>query len=540
MQNEPWFKKCVLYQIYPRSFKDSNNDGVGDLKGIIEKLDYLYGTDDSLGVNAIWISPIYASPMVDFGYDVSDYYSIHPIFGTMSDFDELVRLAHKRDLKIMMDYVPSHTSDQHEWFKQSKSSVNNPKRDWYIWADPASDGGPPNNWLSVFGGSAWEYDQKTKQYYLHTFLKEQPDLNWRNPKLKNEMMDVLRFWIEKGVDGFRTDAFPHIFKDPKLRNEPKNAKYKPNQSSWNQLKHIYTLELPDAAKLYDWFEEIFNEYPNRQLYMVTEDYTDIKGLKWHYKNSNPKHFAPLNLNMTGIKWNAKSIKTFIDKCEASLDDDDWPNYGFGNHDVDRVSQRYGIKNTRVVAMLLLTLRGMPILYYGDELGMQNCKIPADKVQDPFELRDPGKGTGRDPQRTPMQWDDSKFAGFSETEPWLPISKDCKSYNVKRLEKDKQSILSLYKLLSKTRTFSEALSMGKYAPNDLGNKNIFSFYRVRKNEKYLIILNFSGAKQKVKINEQALTIIVDTNMTRNGQIIKSGIFEVKGNAGYLMRLRTYDY
>lgn len=531
-----WYKNLILYQIYPRSFKDSNGDGIGDILGIVEKLDYLAGNENSLGINAIWLSPIYDSPMADFGYDISDYYSIHPVFGTMSDFDVLIRAAHLKNIKVFMDFIPTHTSDQNKWFLESKSSVNSTKRDWYIWADQTSDGSLPNNWQSVFGGSAWELDKNTGQYYLHTFLKEQPDLNWRNPEVVSEMLNVLRFWIEKGVDGFRTDSLPHVFKDPNLRDEPINHDYQEGQWSWMKLKHIHTTNLPEMADLFKYFNELFDSFPDRQLYMVTEDFfAGPKELRWYYEHINTDKFAPLNLSLPRIEWSAEKVKNFVDEYEQALGDDYWPNYCLGNHDNPRLSKRYGTQNVRTAAMLLLSLRGLPVLYYGDEIGMQNVEIPEDQVQDPFEIKDPGKGAGRDPERTPMQWDNSVNSGFSIGKPWLPIAEDYKERNVMRQISDQTSILELYKRLIRLRLEHNSLLQGKYIPSALSNRNIFAYYRRSDDEIILVLLNFTDKNETVVL-ENNVKVLIDTKLKEVGKIISQGNFEVQANTGYILSIQ----
>lgn len=509
----PWFKKGPLYQIYPRSFKDSNADGVGDLRGIINKLDYLAGAPDSLGVSAIWISPFYKSPMKDFGYDVSDYYSIDPLFGDMQDFEDLVNECNTRNLAVIMDFIPSHTSDKNAWFVASSRDRNNEKSDWYIWADPAEDGGPPNNWLSVFGGSAWEYVESRDQYYMHTFLSEQPDLNWRNPEVVSEMKNVLRFWISKGVSGFRTDAFPHVFKDPELHDEPSNPNYDESMWSWHKLIHTKTMDLPELAKLYDWFEQVFAEFPERKLFLLTEDFfADAKQLKWHYAHSNNEYFAPLNLQLPGMDWDAKKYQDFFDNYYGLLEDDEWPNITMGNHDNKRMVDRIGVENIRAAALMLMTLRGLPVIYYGEELGLSNVVIPPEKAQDPFELRDPNKGNGRDPQRTPMQWNSDKWAGFSETEPWLPLGRNYAEQNVDKLSQDSKSILNFYKELISLRSSSTALQTGAYAPFATGKDSLFSYWRKDDNSSNLIILNFDNNEVHISLPTGANKKVISTDNT----------------------------
>ena len=495
----------VMYQIYPRSFMDSNNDGVGDIKGIISRLNYL----QELGINSLWLSPIYPSPMADFGYDISDYQDIDPLFGNLDDFDKLVSGARDRNISIVMDYVANHTSDQHLWFKESRSNKQSSKRDWYIWCDPAEDGGPPNNWLSIFGGSAWELDNTTGQYYLHTFLKEQPDLNWRHPAVKEAMLDVLRFWINRGVEGFRTDAFAHIMKDKKLHNEPENPNYKKGDWEYTKLNHTLTQRLPELSTIYDYFNDVFKEYPNRNIFMVTEDYAGIDDINWHYKNSNFKRFAPLNLVFSELHWDALTIKNFINEYSLSVPTENWPNYALGNHDQPRIAGRAGDESTKIAALLQLTLRGMPIIYYGDEIGMQNVSIPSDKIHDPVSFRDPN-AKNRDPQRTPMQWNASDYAGFSNAEPWLPVSDNYKEVNVEKELDNPESLLNIYRKLIKLIKQSPALLYGSYRPFVTKNESIMGYWRMKDEEEFLVLINFGSDAQEITISLEQSQLIFSSN------------------------------
>lgn len=493
-----WASRAVVYQIYPRSFKDSNGDGVGDLDGIIEKLDYLNdGTDKSLGINAIWLSPIYKPPMVDFGYDVSDFYDIDPIFGTLEIFGKFVFEAHRRGIKVLMDFVPNHTSSQHSWFLEFSSSRNNPKRDWYIWRDPKPDGSPPNNWLSVFGGSAWTFDEKTQQYYLHSFLAEQPDLNWRNQGVRDEMTRVMKFWLNRGVDGFRTDAIYYLIKDNEFRDDPINPNYIPGKDGpYNTLLHTYSQGRPEIFDTTNTLCEVLGKYENK--FMVSEVYLGLPDMAKMYKACANKLHAPFNFNLMSIPWNADEFKKFIDAFEGSLTPDDVPNYVLGNHDKPRLASRLGRQQARVAAMLLLTLRGMPIIYYGDELGMEDVSIPAEKQKDPWGKLTPGFQLGRDPERTPMQWNSRPYAGFSDIEPWLPVAEDYKEYNVETESAAPHSTFNLYRKLIHLRKDSLAIQQGSYHSLDIDNNNIFGFVRESGKEKFLILLNFSNAHQTVRI------------------------------------------
>ena len=370
-----WWQRGLIYQIYPRSFADSNGDGIGDLQGIISKLDHVRW----LGVNAIWLSPLYSSPMVDFGYDVSDYTDIHPIFGTLKDFDALLAAAHRRGLKVILDFVPNHTSNQHPWFLQSRSSRHHPKRDWYLWRDPSANGGPPNNWLSTFGGSAWEWDAGTNQYYYHAYLKQQPDLNWRNPDVQSAMHRVMRFWLERGVDGFRVDVIWHLIKDELFRDNPVNPDYRPGQWPYQELLATYTTDRPEVHDIIAGMRRILDEYDDRM--MVGEIYLPVERLVTYYGTGGSGTHLPFNFQLIELPWHAGTIAGAVDAYEASLPSNGWPNWVLGNHDKPRIASRIGPAQARVAATLLLTLRGTPTLYYGDEIGMQDVAIPPELVQD---------------------------------------------------------------------------------------------------------------------------------------------------------------
>jgi alpha-glucosidase len=450
-----WWQRGTIYQIYPRSFQDSNGDGVGDLPGITARLDYLRW----LGVDAVWISPMYPSPMKDFGYDVSDYTNVDPLFGTLNDFDELLREAHARDLKVILDFVPNHTSDEHLWFVESRSSRTHPKRDWYIWRDPAPDGGPPNNWLSCFGGSAWEYHAASGQYYYHAFLKAQPDLNWRHPDVRSAMLNVLRFWLDRGVDGFRVDVLWHIIKDEGFRNNPPNPDYQPGADPFQSLIPFYTTDRPEVHDVISEIRKLFDEYEDRVL--IGEIYLPFDRLIQYYGADLSGVHLPFNFQLILADWDARHIARLIGDYEEALPERGWPNWVLGNHDQPRIASRVGPAQARVAAMLLLTLRGTPTIYYGDEIGMQNVPIPHDRIKDPFEKNVPGIGLGRDPQRTPMQWSVARNAGFTVAEPWLPIASDYVSNNVEAERDDPASMLTLHRHLLQLRRGEPALEVGSF-------------------------------------------------------------------------------
>ena len=414
----PWWEPGVVYQVYPRSFQDSNGDGIGDLAGIATRLEHL----EWLGVDAIWISPIFRSPMADFGYDVADYRDIDPVFGTLADFDRLVEAAHARGIRVLLDFVPNHSSDLHPWFLESRSSRADPRRDWYLWADPAPGGGPPNNWLSVFGGPAWEWDEPTGQFYYHAFTKEQPDLNWRNPDVRAEMYDVLRFWLDRGVDGFRVDVMWHLVKDDRLRDNPPDPDWTPDRpGSSFRLQATYTTDRPETMDIVADMRAVLDEFGDRVL--IGEIYLPYERLVAYYGThpDRPGAHLPFNFRLLLVPWQAGEIMAAITAYEAVLPAHGWPNWVLGNHDQPRLASRVGRAQARVAAMLLLTLRGTPTVYYGEELGMEDVPIPPDLEQDP--ARFDGPNGGRDPERTPMRWDGSPGAGFTTGTPWLPVGGD---------------------------------------------------------------------------------------------------------------------
>lgn len=514
MKKNSWEKR-VVYQIYPRSFNDSNGDGIGDINGITEKLDYL----KDLGVTALWLSSIYCSPMNDFGYDVSDYYQIDPLFGSLKDFDNLLKRAHKRDIKVLMDFVPNHTSQEHAWFHESRESKRSSKRDWYIWKQPTKSGAVPNNWLSVFGGSAWQFDEKTGEYYLHSFDVSQPDLNWRNPDVVKEVKKIMRFWLKRGVDGFRVDVAYHLFKDLYFRDEPDNPEYQiGKQSQYHSLSHIYTVGLPETVQMLKKLHNVIDEYEDR--FMVCEIYTFLKEIVNLYRIIDHHSFAPFNFSFLSLPWKAQDQKRFIDEFDEMIGDDYFPTYVLGSHDFPRIVSKLGEKQARAAALLQLTLRGIPFIYYGEELGMKNRHIPKDKLKDPIALHMKGSGFGRDPVRTPMQWDDSKHAGFSDVEPWLPLENEFRSRNVMAETMDKTSFFNLYTSILKLRSTRSSLSSGKYIPASCKNPDVFGFFRRDENEETYILANFSKESHETKLPRGHWNILLSTHLDTVGKIEKS--------------------
>jgi alpha-glucosidase len=528
--SRPWWQSAVIYQIYPRSFQDTNDDGIGDLNGITQRLPDLI----DLGVDAIWISPIFRSPMKDFGYDISDYVDVDPIFGTMADFERLIAEAHARGIKVILDFVPNHSSDQHAWFLESRASRTSPKRDWYIWRDPAPGGGPPNNWLSEFGGSAWEFDAATGQYYYHAFLNSQPDLNWRNPEVVAAMCDVLRFWMRKGIDGFRVDVIWHLIKDRRFRDNPPNPNYHAGRPPNEALIPLYTTDLPEVHDVIGTLRRTIDEFPDRLL--IGEIYLPVERLVAYYGRDLGGVHLPFNFALLSARWDAKHLQALITEYEGALPKGGWPNWVLGNHDRPRIAGRVGQRQAAVAAMLLLTLRGTPTIYNGDELGMPQVDIPRHRVRDPFERNVPGIGVGRDGCRTPMQWDSSRNAGFSRVDPWLPLADDWRSNNVANLREDALSILNLYRRLLRVRKERPALSLGSYRPYVV-DEDLLAYYRELNDSRLLIVLNLTDGPQALKLEEGAhARILVSTEAKRDGDLVK-GTVTLAGDEGLVIDMAS---
>jgi alpha-glucosidase len=532
-ERQKWFQGAVIYQIYPRSFYDADGTGIGNLQGIIDKLDYLGGSPESLGITAIWISPIYTSPMADFGYDVADYENIDPVFGNLKIFKKLVHEAHKRSIKIIMDFVPNHSSDQHPWFIESKSSVNNPKRDWYVWRDPTADGSPPNNWLSVFGGSAWELSTLTNQYYLHSFLAKQPDLNWDNPVVREAMKSAMRFWLDLGVDGFRVDAVDWLSKDADLRDDPIDANAINKKAGYDHesLRHSFSRDGPHLFDRLNEMTDVLAEYQDR--FMITEAHPEtdnkIAGYLRYYQGVNPHLSAPFNFEGIYLPWKVAAFRKFVDSFQASMEPDYTPIYTVGNHDESRIASRIGPAAARTAALMLLTLPGIAFIYYGEELGMTDVPIPDSQIHDPFAA--PGKG--RDPERTPMQWSASPQAGFTTGQPWLPVAADYPTVNVVAESNSASSSLNLYKRLIRFRNQSAAIQTGSFEAIDI-NEHIFSYERRLGPDTLLILLNFSDQPQPVKVSGLRGTISVSTHLDHENTPVNEAL-ELAPNEGVIIRV-----
>lgn len=502
-----WPEGAIVYQIYPRSFYDSNNDGIGDIPGVTARLNYL----KSLGVNVIWLSPFYPSPMADFGYDVADYCDVDPMFGTLNDMDKLIKAAHAHDIRVLVDLVPNHTSDEHEWFRESRKSHDNAYADWYIWKDPKGKDKrgkpiPPNNWLDIFTGeTAWEWEPTRQQFYLHSFDVHQPDLNWTNPEVREAIKSAMRFWLDRGVDGFRVDAVRHMGKDPLFKDNPRNPDYHgEHKNRYGSIIHKYS---QGAPQLYVYLAEMAavlreEPYKKRLRFMVTEAWPEgderIEEYMAYYEGMDPEVAAPFIFEGFYLSWHAGPWHKFLGQFHEVLKSYSplgVSSYAFGNHDKDRLATHLGEDAARSAAVMLLTLPGMVFIYNGEEIGMVNGKIPPSFVQDPAA----DGGEGRDPERTPMQWTPDKNAGFSEAETtWLPMADGFEKTNVKTESKDPSSFLTLYRQLGKLRNNSAALKRGDIKLIKTGHDSILGYIRTSGSKSLLVLVNFTNRATTAEI------------------------------------------
>jgi alpha-glucosidase len=526
-----WWQTGVVYEIYPRSFADANGDGVGDLAGITERLDHLAW----LGVDAIWVAPFYPSPMADFGYDITDHTDVDPLFGSLADFDALLAATHQRGIRLIVDYVPNHTSDQHPWFQASRSSRADPQREWYVWRDPAPGGGPPNNWISMFGGPAWELDEATGQYYLHSFLKEQPDLNWRHPEARAAMLNVLRFWLDRGVDGFRIDVAQFVAKDPALRDNPPNPQPErlAHFGEWRHQLHLYDHGHDDLHDIYREVRQLVDSYPGDRVTIGELHHPDLDVWVGFYGQELDEIHLPFNFHLLRAAWNAASVRAVVDGISGVLPRDAWANWVLGNHDQPRVASRVGHAQARVAMMLLLTLRGAPTLYYGDEIGMQNVAVPKHLMRDPWGMTEPTQG--RDPERTPMQWDASPNAGFCPpvVEPWLPLADDSAERNVIAQREDRTSLLNLTRRLLELRRLKPALFVGDYARLEAPD-GVFAYARrAAGGATMLVALNFTDGSCPLTLPAEA-RVVLSTDLQREQELVRSSV-QLAPNQGLLLEV-----
>ncbi len=546
-----WWQTGVIYQVYPRSFQDTDGDGVGDLRGITAWLDYLVG----LGVDAVWISPFYPSSMADFGYDVTDYTGVDPLFGTLEDFDALLAAAHAKGLRVILDFVPNHSSDQHPWFVESRSSRECPKRDWYLWHDaapPGEDWRPapervPNNWMSHFGGPAWTWDEGTQQFYLHSFLKEQPDLNWRNPEVRAAIYAAMRFWLDRGVDGFRMDVLWLLIKDEFFRDNPPNPVYDGAQHDVKRVLPVHNADQSETQEIVAEMRAVLDAYGptmgaangGSSRVLIGEIYLPLPKLVRYYGAVPQLSGAnlPFNFHLIQTRWAADAIADVIRSYEALLPAGAWPNYVLGNHDQPRLASRIGAQQARAAAMLLLTLRGTPTMYYGDELGMADVAIAPEQVRDPAEKNEPGKGRGRDPERSPMLWVSAPNAGFTRPDatPWLPLEKGWETENAAAQSQRPKSMLVLYRKLLALRRQHDTLHSGAIADVE-AEGSVLRFRRVGladgESTDFQVLLNLGMEVATVKC--AAGTVVLTTLLDGEGSRV-GGAVTIEGGEGLLIAL-----
>jgi alpha-glucosidase len=514
--DRPWWQRAVLYQVYVRSFADSDGDGVGDLRGIVDRLDYLRW----LGVDALWLSPITVSPDKDWGYDVADYTEVQPVFGGMAALEELVAQADARDLRVIIDIVPNHTSDQHPWFQEARASRESAHRDWYVWADAKPDGAPPNNWRSTFGGgSAWKLDEPTGQYYLHNFLPEQPDLNWWNEDVRAAFDDILRFWLDRGIAGFRIDVAHGIVKDRELRDNPEAREEDTEVYRWMGQRPEFSMLRPEVHDVFRRWREISSAREPERVLIGETVVHDVETLATFYGTGVDELHLAFNFVFLEADFTAQTLAPVVAKTEELLPERAWPVWTLGNHDVTRFPTRWADgdeRRVRLALMLLLTLRGTPVLYYGDEIGMVQADVPEDRVVDPVGLLREGSRFGRDGARTPMPWTGEPGAGFTTAgvEPWLPFGD--LSRNVADQRADPRSVLHLVRDLIGLRRTVPDLATGAYAQVDAAE----GAWAYRRGERAAVALNLSEADATVPGLSGRIEIATDR--ARDGEAVSGGI------------------
>ncbi|PSC04195.1 alpha-amylase [Alsobacter soli] len=520
---QPWWRRAVFYELYLRSFQDSDGDGIGDLPGVLRRVDYLA----ELGVDAVWVTPFYPSPMADFGYDVADHCGVDPTYGALADVDRLLEALDRRGMRLVLDYVPNHTSVEHPWFREARASRSAERRDWYLWREPAPDGGPPNNWLSQAGGSAWTFDERTGQYYLHSFLPEQPDLNWRNPAVREAMLQVLRFWLDRGVHGFRVDVLGALLKDADFRDDPPNPRYQPGDPDFMRLLPIRSANQPEILEIVAAMRAVLARYPGERV-LIGELYDPVETLVSYYGPALGGVQLPFNMNLLWLRWCAQGVLDLVNRYEAGLPGGAWPTWVLGNHDQPRVASRLGPGQARVAAMLLLTLRGAPTLYQGDELGLRNAEIPPHRVRDRFT----GPGRCRDQQRSPMLWDDGPGAGFTAGEPWLPVEPRAGA-SVRAQQEDPGSMLSLTRALLALRRREAALVDGDWRGISAAD-NVLIYERCNAERRIRVALNMDETpKEGGFAGEGAWRVALSTDPARDKGWI-DGVFTLAGDEGVVLR------
>jgi alpha-glucosidase len=521
-----WWKDAVFYQVYPRSFCDTTGNGIGDLPGVISGLDYL----EDLGIDALWISPFYESPMADFGYDVSDHCKVDPLFGTNEDARRLIEAIHARGMRIVVDYVPNHTSIAHRWFQEASVDRQNPFRDYYLWADARDNRAPPNNWVSVFGGPAWTWHEPSGQYYLHRFLKEQPDLNWENPAVVEEMHQVLHFWLDLGVDGFRIDAPVSLARDPLWRDNPPSGRDSPWE--YDAWLHIHDIHQEALHEIFYGMRAVLDAYPPPGSRVAIAEVETLPWPEWarYFGEGGDEIQIPFNFALLWAEWSPAGTKKVVDGFEAALPAGAWPNYTLGNHDTPRLATRLGADQVRIAAMLLLTLRGTPTLYYGDELGLPDLEVPPERQQDPYGRRVPGKG--RDGCRGPMLFTDDEGFGFSEggVPPWLDFPPGAATLTASA-QAEPGSLLGLYRSLLALRKSSPTLRQGGYLPCPSPHPQVFCFERHHRGERLLVALNYGGEALQIPTPGQDCTLLLSTHRT----VLPPGPLSLRPHEGVVLQI-----
>ena len=510
-----WWREGVIYQVYPRSFQDSNADGIGDLRGVIDRLDYLQW----LGVDAIWLNPITVSPDADVGYDVADYCGVQPVFGDLGTVDQLIAEAKKRDIKIVLDIVPNHSSDRHPWFIDARSARSAAHRDWYVWADPKADGSPPNNWLSAFGGPAWTLDTHSGQYYLHNFLAEQPDLNWWNPAVRDAFDDIYRFWFDRGVAGFRIDVAHGIVKDRLLRDNPVATKDDPPWVQAHGQRSVYNVERPEVHDVLRRWRALANTYDPPRILLGETYVLDVRSMAAFYGQGDELHLA-FNFTFVHAPFEASALARVVAESEVIIPAAGWPVWTVSNHDVSRVMSRWAggdERKLRCALLSLLTLRGTPVLYYGDEIGMPDTRLRKADLQDPLGRRHWPEPRGRDPERTPMHWSNAPSGGFTQAgvRPWLPTG-DVRARNVTDQRADPGSTLSFARDLIAIRRQRPDLRSGDYSPLP-SPAGVWAWQR---GDGTTIALNLSDTA--VKVPAIGGTIVISTIRSRDGERVDGGL------------------
>jgi alpha-glucosidase len=485
-----WQRGATIYQIYPRSFHDSDADGVGDLRGIIQRLDYVA----ALGVDAIWLSPVFRSPMADYGYDVSDYVAIDPLFGSLEDFDELIAEAHKRNIKIIIDQIYSHCSIAHAWFTESRQSLDNAKADWFVWADAKPDGSPPNNWQAMFGGPSWTWDARRRQYYLHNFLPEQPDLNVRNPQVQEALLAIARFWLERGIDGLRLDVVNFLIHDAQLRDNPALAPQSPPPRPHQFQRHLYDRSQPEALDFIARLRALLDEFGASSVGEI-EDEEPLKRQIEYSSGPERLHSA---YSFFLLRAREANPDLFLQAMAGWTDADAWPSWSLSNHDVTRMVTRLaGDEPQRIKLMLalLLCLRGTIFLYQGDELGLPHASVPFERLKDPEAIAFWPDGIGRDGARTPMPWDgEANMAGFTAApDAWLPLDPRHVALAASGQERDPNSVLNFTRAAIALRRASSALRLGGFEPRP-APKSVLAFVRASHDERLFCAFNLSDARQ----------------------------------------------